>query len=76
MIRESTGSNHAQWGITHDDDGKLWFQGGSNGLPSYFQFPIHYGDYVVKENYEEGFDVPWGAPVMVAPFGSNGNAIS
>ena len=67
VIRESTGSNHAQWGITHDDDGKLWFQGGSNGLPSYFQFPIHYGDYVVKNiNYAEGFDVPWGAPVLVA----------
>lgn len=66
VIRESTGSNHAQWGITHDDDGKLWFQGGSNGLPSYFQFPIHYGDYVVKENFEEGFDVPWGAPVYTA----------
>jgi len=66
VIRESTGSNHAQWGITHDDDGKLWFQGGSNGLPSYFQFPIHFGDYVVKENFEEGFDVPWGAPVLVS----------
>lgn len=67
VIRESTGSNHAQWGITHDDDGKLWFQGGSNGLPSYFQFPIHYGDYVVKEgNFAEGFDIPWGAPVYVA----------
>jgi mono/diheme cytochrome c family protein len=66
VVRESTASNHAQWGITHDDDGKLWFQGGSNGLPSYFQFPVHYGDYVVKDNFEEGFDVPWGAPVLVA----------
>jgi mono/diheme cytochrome c family protein len=66
VIRESTGSNHAQWGITHDDDGKLWFQGGSNGVPSYFQFPIHYGDYVVEKNFEDGFDVPWGAAVLVA----------
>ncbi|HOX82671.1 MAG TPA: discoidin domain-containing protein [Chryseolinea sp.] len=66
VVRESTGSNHAQWGITHDDDGKLWFQGGSNGLPSYFQFPIHYGDYIVEKNFEEGFDIPWGAPVLVA----------
>src|SRR5688572_13264432 len=66
VVRESTASNHAQWGITHDDDGKLWFQGGSNGLPSYFQFPIHYGDYIVEKNFEEGFDVPWGAPVLVA----------
>jgi mono/diheme cytochrome c family protein len=66
VIRESTGSNHAQWGITHDDDGKLWFQGGSNGVPSYFQFPIHYGDYVVEKNFADGFDVPWGAAVLVA----------
>ncbi|WP_276374944.1 discoidin domain-containing protein [Chryseolinea sp. H1M3-3] len=66
VIRESTASNHAQWGITHDDDGKLWFQGGSNGLPSYFQFPVHYGDYIVEKNFAEGFDVPWGAPVLVA----------
>ena len=61
VIREPTASNHAQWGVTHDDDGKLWFQGGSNGLPSYFQFPVHYGDYVVENNYAEGFDIPWGA---------------
>lgn len=61
VIREPTASNHAQWGVTHDDDGKLWFQGGSNGLPSYFQFPVHYGDYVVENNFAEGFDIPWGA---------------
>ena len=66
VVRESTGSNHAQWGITHDDDGKLWFQGGSNGVPSYFQFPIHYGDYVVEKNFAEGFEVPWGAPIGLA----------
>lgn len=66
VLRESTGSNHAQWGITHDDDGKLWFQGGASGLPSYFQFPIHYGDYIVESNFAEGFEVPWGAPVLIA----------
>jgi mono/diheme cytochrome c family protein len=66
VVRESTGSNHAQWGITHDDDGKLWFQGGSNGVPSYFQFPIHYGDYVVEKNFADGFEVPWGAPIGIA----------
>ncbi len=66
VIREPTGSNHAQWGITHDDDGKLWFQGGASGVPSYFQFPIHYGDYIVKENFTEGFEVPYGAPIKIA----------
>jgi mono/diheme cytochrome c family protein len=66
VIRESTASNQAQWGITHDDDGKLWFQGGSSGLPAYFQFPVHYGDYVVEKNFADGFDIPWGAPVLVS----------
>ena len=66
VIREPTGYNHAQWGITHDDDGKLWFLGGASGLPSYFQFPIHYGNFEVPNSYAEGFEVPWGAPVGIA----------
>lgn len=66
VIRETTGYNHAQWGITHDDDGKLWFLGGASGLPSYFQFPIHYGNFEVPNSYSQGFEVPWGAPVKVA----------
>jgi hypothetical protein len=65
VIRESTGFNRAQWGVTHDDDGKLWFQGGASGLPSYFQFPIHYGNFKVENEIAEGFEVPWGAPVII-----------
>ena len=45
VLREPTGTNGAQWGITQDDYGKVWFQGGASGLPSYFQFPIHYGNF-------------------------------
>ncbi|QIP12151.1 c-type cytochrome [Spirosoma aureum] len=66
VIREKTGFNRAQWGITHDDNGKLWFQGGASGLPSYFQFPIHYGNFEVPNEFAKGFDVPWGAPVKLA----------
>ncbi|QJW89148.1 c-type cytochrome [Spirosoma taeanense] len=66
IIREKTGFNRAQWGVTHDDDGKLWFQGGASGLPSYFQFPIHYGNFEVPNEFAQGFDVPWGAPVKLA----------
>jgi mono/diheme cytochrome c family protein len=66
VIREKTGSNRAQWGITHDDDGKLWFQGGASGLPSYFQFPIQYGNFEVPNEFAKGFDIPWGAPVKIA----------
>lgn len=66
VIREKTGYNRAQWGITHDNDGKLWFQGGWSGVPSYFQFPIHYGNFEVENEFEEGFEIPWGAPVKIA----------
>jgi mono/diheme cytochrome c family protein len=66
IIREKTGANRAQWGLTHDDEGKLWFQGGASGLPSYFQFPIHYGNIDVPNEFEKGFDVPWGAPIKLA----------
>ncbi|MGB5356715.1 MAG: discoidin domain-containing protein [Eudoraea sp.] len=66
VIREKTGYNRAQWGVTHDNDGKLWFQGGASGVPSYFQFPIHYGTFKVENQFAEGFEIPWGAPVKIA----------
>lgn len=66
VIREKTGYNRAQWGITHDDNGKLWFQGGASGLPSYFQFPIHYGNFKVENEFAEGFEIPWGSAVKIA----------
>lgn len=66
VIREETGFNRAQWGVTHDDEGKLWFQGGASGVPSYFQFPIHYGNFTVENELAEGFEVPYGAPVKIA----------
>jgi glucose/arabinose dehydrogenase/mono/diheme cytochrome c family protein len=64
--REATGSNGAQWGATQDNEGKMWFQGGASGLPSYFQFPVHYGNFMVANQFEKDFDIPWGAPVRVA----------
>src|SRR4029434_3738984 len=45
VCKETTGSNGAQWGASQDDDGKVWFQGGASGLPSYWQFPIVYGNF-------------------------------
>ena len=60
VVREPTGTNGAQWGITHDDYGKMWFQGGASGLPSYFQFPIHYGNFRVPDQLAPGFEIPWG----------------
>ena len=66
VIREKTGFNRAQWGVTQDDFGKLWFQGGASGLPSYFQFPIHYGNFEVQNEFAKDFDIPWGAAVKLA----------
>lgn len=65
IIRENTGYNRAQWGVTHDDDGKVWFLGGASGLPSQFQQPVHYGNFNYEDNYADGFEEPWGAPVMI-----------
>lgn len=64
--RENTGANGAQWGVTQDNDGKIWFQGGASGVPSYFQFPIHYGRFNVQNQLAEGFTVPWGSPVLIS----------
>jgi mono/diheme cytochrome c family protein len=65
IIRENTGYNRAQWGVTHDDEGKVWFLGGASGLPSQFQQPVHYGNFDYEDNYADGFEEPWGAPVMI-----------
>ena len=66
VLREPTAPNGAQWGATQDDDGKMWFQGGASGLPSFFQFPVHYGAFSVPDQFEKDFEIPWGAPVRVA----------
>lgn len=68
VIREETGANRSQWGITHDSDGKMWFQDGASGVPGYFQFPIHYGNIEVENELVEGFRVPYGAPIKLADF--------
>ena len=59
ILREPTGYNHSQWGVTQDDDGKIWFQGGASGHPGYFQFPVVYGNYEVPEPFAEGFNIPY-----------------
>ena len=69
IIKEPVGSNGAQWGASQDDDGKLWFQGGASGLPSYWQFPILYGNFGGGRGSGEmdpDLGIPWGAPVRVA----------
>ncbi len=33
VLREPTAANNAQWGITQDNEGKVWFQGARAGSP-------------------------------------------
>jgi mono/diheme cytochrome c family protein len=63
IVREATGPNGGQWGLTQDEDGKMWFvdAGGERG-PMNFQVPIHYGAFTVPDQFEPGFDVVWPAP--------------
>ena len=65
LLREPTGANGAQWGITQDDDGKVWFQAGASGLPGYFQFPVHYGTFPVSDQLEPHLNIVWGAPILI-----------
>ena len=60
ILKEPTGPNGGQWGVTMDDDGKMWFMdaGGERG-PMNFQVPIHYGAFTVPDQYEPGFEVVW-----------------
>jgi mono/diheme cytochrome c family protein/glucose/arabinose dehydrogenase len=65
LLREPTGPNSGQWGVTQDNDGKAWFQGGASGMPGYFQFPVHYGNFAPPDQFEPDLNVMWGAPILV-----------
>jgi mono/diheme cytochrome c family protein len=65
VLREPTGPNGAQWGATQDNYGKVWFQGGASGMPSYFQFPVHYGSFPASNQVEPNLNVIWGAPILI-----------
>jgi len=69
VLKETTGSNGAAWGVTQDSDGKQWFQGGASGLPSYWQFPIVYGNFGGgrgSQTMDPDMAIPWGAPIRIA----------
>lgn len=59
VIREPSGSPGGQWGVTQDNYGKIWFQGGASGVPENFQFPIKYGNFNVDNQLNEGFRTPY-----------------
>jgi mono/diheme cytochrome c family protein/glucose/arabinose dehydrogenase len=65
VLKEPTGPNSSQWGVTQDDDGKVWFQGGASGMPGYFQFPVHYGNFATPDQFEPDLNITWGAPILI-----------
>ena len=55
IVREPTGSNGGQWGLTQDDDGKMWFVcAGCERGPVNFQVPIHYGAFTDRRRVRAG----------------------
>ncbi len=67
VLREPTGANQAQWGVTQDNYGKPWFQSGASGMPGYFQFPVVYGNFGWQpDQFEPDLNIIWGAPVLIA----------
>ena len=75
VLREPTGSNGGQWGVTQDNYGKMMFQAGASGMPGYFQFPIHYGNFTSPEQFEPDLTITWGAPVLIADMQGGMNAV-
>jgi mono/diheme cytochrome c family protein/glucose/arabinose dehydrogenase len=65
LLKEATGPNSSQWGVTQDNDGKVWFQGGASGMPGYFQFPVHYGNFAPPDQFETDLNIVWGAPIRI-----------
>jgi mono/diheme cytochrome c family protein len=74
VIKEPTSNNRGEWGVTQDNDGKMWFESGAPGVPVSFQFPIVYGNFSVPDELEPDFRIPWGAPVRVADMQGGLNA--
>ena len=63
ILREPTAPNGASWGLTQDNDGKMWFiNAGAERGPVNFQFPIQYGALTMEDGFEAGFDTVWPAP--------------
>jgi mono/diheme cytochrome c family protein/glucose/arabinose dehydrogenase len=75
VLREPTGSNGGQWGVTMDNYGKMWFQAGASGMPGYFQLPVAYGNFTNPEQFEPDLNITWGAPVLIADMQGGMNSV-
>jgi mono/diheme cytochrome c family protein len=76
LVKETSGSTMgAEWGLTQDDDGKLWYLEGSNGIPAVWHFPIVYGNFNIPEGLPSDIRTAWGAPVLVGDMQGGPNAV-
>ena len=75
VVKEPTSYNNGQWGVTQDNYGTIYFQGGGSGLPTYFQFPPVYGYFDYPERFEPNLNITWGAPVLVADMVGGMNSV-
>ena len=75
VLREPTGSNGGQWGVTQDNYGKTWFQAGASGMPGYFQTPVVYGNFANPQQFEQDLNIIWGAPVLIADMQGGMNSV-
>lgn len=60
--KETISPNMGQWGISQDNYGRMFFQGGEIGVPVQFQTVPAYGSFVFDDAFEKGYTEPWGAP--------------
>jgi mono/diheme cytochrome c family protein/glucose/arabinose dehydrogenase len=60
VIKEKTGGNGGQWGLTQDSDGKPWYvnAGGERG-PLNFQWSIAYGSSKANGEFVNGYKSVW-----------------
>jgi glucose/arabinose dehydrogenase len=61
FLREPTAGNGAQWGVSQDDDGKIWWAcGGCETGYVNFEIPIQYGALPrLADQTEAGFETVW-----------------
>ena len=66
VLREPIGSPGGAWGVSQDNDGKVWIQSGASGLPGRYQLPLAYGEFSVPDQMDPELRLTWGAPVRIA----------
>jgi mono/diheme cytochrome c family protein len=61
FVREPTGPNGGQWGVTQDDDGKIWFIcGGCEHGPTNFEIPVQYSSNpIFPDQTDPDFNTVW-----------------